>query len=334
MSEPIFKIDTRDSLKNSVKQAPILSDDYDVTTSKAKGGTELAYSWLKKHCHPELFDQFQIICSRVRSLEDKPRILWVHDTAHDPEVQFLKNDPPSLNNFDIIVFVSHWQQQMYNIFLNVPYNKGVVIQHAIEPFPEHEKPKEGKLQLIYASTPHRGLELVLNAFESLNRDDCELNIYSSFKIYDREVMDKQFAHVYEKARNMKNVNYFGTVSNDEVREAMMKNHILAYPCTYQETACITAIEALSAGLLTVVPNLAALPETCCNFAWMYNFEPDPNKHASFFAQVLNGAIDQYWTPSVQTMLKIQQNYFNIFYTWDNRIDKWHQLMQALLRMRK
>ena len=55
---------------------------------------------------------------------------------------------------------------------------------------EHETPKDGKIQVCYFSTPHRGLEVLLNAWEFM-RDklgtgkNAELNIYSSFKIYDR-----------------------------------------------------------------------------------------------------------------------------------------------------
>lgn len=309
-------------------------DDYSVENTKAMGGTELVYSWLKENCNPDLFNQFQIICSRLRKLEDKPRIFWVHDTAQDPEVLFLRDDPKKIDLFDIIVFVSHWQQQMYNAYLGVPYDKGIVIQHAIKPFPIHEKPRDGKLQLIYASTPHRGLEVLLNAFEMIDRDDVELNVYSSFKIYDRPHMDEIYRPLYEKAKGMKNVNYYGSVSNAEVREAMQRNHIMAYPSIYQETACITAIEALSAGLLCVLPNLGALPETCANFAWMYNYQEDKIKHAKLFASILNGAIDEYWDESVQSLLNIQKNYFKIFYSWENRIDKWHQLMQAILAQKK
>ena len=60
------------------------TDDYDVTTSKAMGGTELIYKWMTERADPKLLDQFQIISSRLRKLEDKPRIFWVHDTADDP----------------------------------------------------------------------------------------------------------------------------------------------------------------------------------------------------------------------------------------------------------
>ena len=305
------------------------TDNYDVSNSKAMGGTELVYKWMTERADKALLDKFQIICSRLRNLEDKPRIFWVHDTADDPEVQFLRTDPQKLSLFETIVFVSYWQQQQYATFLGVPWENGVVIQHAIEPIPQHEKPDD-KIRLIYASTPHRGLEILLNAFEKIDRDDVELEVFSSFKIYDREEMDKQYEHLYDKARNMKNVIYHGSKSNQEVREAMQRSHILAYPSIYPETSCITVIEAMSAGLICVVPSLAALPETCANFAWMYNFTQSMEEHIKVFTGVLNGAIDQCKETAVQSILKTQKAYFDLFYSWDNRVYKWNQLMTSIL----
>ena len=45
------------------------------TWSKSQGGTERMFERLKKELDPKLLDKFQIICSRVRDLEDKKRVL-------------------------------------------------------------------------------------------------------------------------------------------------------------------------------------------------------------------------------------------------------------------
>ena len=140
----------------------------DAVSDKAKGGTELMKKWLFNEMEkqePGLKDKFQFISTRVRGLEsDKQRILWVHDLAGDPEVQHLK-DKENWEKFERIVFVSHWQQHQFKTHLGFPYEKGVVIQNAIYPIPEHKKTKDGKIQVCYFSTPHRGLEVLLNAWE-------------------------------------------------------------------------------------------------------------------------------------------------------------------------
>ena len=309
----------------------------DAVSDKAIGGTELMRNWLFTELdkrEPGIKEKFQFISTRVRSLEpDKQRILWIHDLANDPEVQHLK-DKENWKQFERIVFVSHWQQHMFKTHLGFPYEKGVVIQNAIYPIPEHEKPKDGKINVCYFSTPHRGLELLLNAWEFMREKlgegkNAELNIYSSFKIYDRGHLDEQFRHIYKRAENMDGVNYHGTVTNDLIREMLPNQHIMAYPSIYEETSCLTLIEAASAGCLCVVPNLGALPETGANFPWMYGFEEDPEKHAQVHGHILGRSIAHFWDEDVQNLLKIQRSYFDMFYNWRLRGGQWQQFLHAI-----
>ena len=306
-------------------------------SKKAIGGTELMRNWLYEEVEqrePGLLDDFQIISTRVRDLEEgKKRILWIHDLASDPEVQHLK-DKDSLARFERIVFVSHWQQYQFNAYLGLPYDKGVVIQNAITPIPAHEKPKGDKINVCYFSTPHRGLEVLLNAWDFM-RDtlkeghNAELNIYSSFKIYDRPHMDEQFRHIYKRARETEGVNYYGTVDNNTIREMLPNMHIMAYPSIYEETSCITLIEACSAGCLAVVPSLGALPETGANFPWMYGYEQDPAKHAQVHGHILGRSIEHYWDDDIQNLLRIQKSYFDMFYNWALRSGQWQQFLHAV-----
>tara|TARA_A100001391_G_scaffold5121_1_gene3458 strand:+ start:163 stop:1143 length:981 start_codon:yes stop_codon:yes gene_type:complete len=303
-------------------------------TPKAMGGTELIQKWLFDRLDPELKDYFQFIASRKRTLEDKPRLFWVHDLAQDPEVEFLKEHKNMLD-FEKIIFVSHWQQYQYGVYLGVPYDHGVVIQHAIDPIPKHEKPND-KIVCSYISTPHRGLEILLESWKMMKEnmkseavDKAELKIFSSFKIYDRPHMDEQFRHVYRKAEDMDQVHYSGSVPNETIREELQTSHILAYPSTYMETACISAIEAMSAKNLVVCPNLGALPETCANFAFMYGYEPNPDRHVQVHAHILAKAINSYWEEGTQSLLNLQKNYFDLFYDWKARINQWDAFLKSL-----
>ena len=312
--------------------------DIDAVSKKAMGGTELMQKWLFEELNkrePGIQDKFQWIMTRVRKLDpEKQRLLWIHDLASDPEVQHLK-DPENWKKFERIVFVSHWQQYQFKTHLGFPYEKGVVIQNAIIPIPPHEKPKvDGKINVCYFSTPHRGLELLLNAWEFMTKTlkeglNAELNIYSSFKLYDRPHLDEQFRHIYKRAADLDGVNYHGTVSNDEIREALKTQHIMAYPSIYEETSCITLMEAASAGCLCVVPNLGALPETGANFPWMYGYEEDPDKHAQVHGHILGRAIEHFWDDDVQNLLKIQRSYFDMFYNWNLRAGQWQQFLHAI-----
>ena len=219
--------------------------------------------------------------------------------------------------------------EKFHLDLGVEYEKSVVFKNAIEPIPTHTKPKEGPTRLVYISTPHRGLDVLIAAFRAAKFENVELDIYSSFKIYGWEEADKDWEALYNTCRDTPNVNYHGTVSNEEIRSALQQTHILAYPNIFQETACISVIEAMSAGCVVVCPNLAALPETCANFAWMYGYVQDKIEHARKFSHVLRDAIDSFWEPSVQARLVFQKQYFDMYYDIDTTAKQWTMMLETI-----
>ena len=298
----------------------------------SQGGTEQMIAGLKQRVPAELLNKFNLICSRVREVDPTKRnILWLHDTWDDPESQHLKK-PDSLKRFEKLVFVSNYQQSTYNIGLDVPYSKGVVLQNAIVPIEKHEKPK-GKINIIYHTTPHRGLEILIPICDFLANKgvDFHLDVYSSFGIYGWPARDEPYLPLFERIKNHPNMTYHGWQPNDVIREALKKAHIYAYPSIWPETSGISVIEAMSAGCNIICPNLAALPETCANFAVMYNWTEDNNHHANMFAGILNMVIDQYWADFNQSRLQYQKMYTDTFYNWDMRAKQWIDFLESLDR---
>ena len=163
-------------------------------SEKSNGGTEITKRSVAKQIPEELTKEFQIIPARVRELnEDKIRVYWQHDLAEDPEVQNLR-DENFRNKFHKIVFSSNWQMNEFTTKLNMPYEERLtVIETPIEPIQKHVKPKD-EVNLIYFSTPHRGLNILVPTFEAIadKYDNIHLHVFSSFKIYGWEEADKAF----------------------------------------------------------------------------------------------------------------------------------------------
>ena len=288
----------------------------------SQGGTEQMYKGLMDRLPAELKDPFNIICSRVREVDSSKRnLLWLHDTWDDPESQHLK-EKSSLDRFEKLIFVSNYQQETYNMALGVPYDKGIVLQNAIVPIEDHVKP-EGTINLIYHTTPHRGLELLAPVVDFMTDRgiDFHLDVYSSFAIYGWEHRDDPYLPLFDRLRANPNVTYHGFQPNVVVREALKKAHIYAYPNIWPETSGISVIEAMSAGCDVVCPNFAALPETTANFATMYGWSEDANTHANRFAGLLMLAIKNFWDQNNQNKLNFQKMYTNNFYNWDYRIQQ-------------
>ena len=300
---------------------------------RAKGGTELMMEGLEKRLPKGLLNEFQIIPSRLRGIDTtRKSILWLHDLAEDPEAKHL-SDAGSRKRFDKLVFVSHWQFTTYNKVLGVPYGESIVLRNAIEPIENHTKPKDGPIRLIYHTTPHRGLDILLAVYERLSKtwkDKVHLDVYSSYKIYGNEERDQQFTQLFDICKSHDHITYHGTVSNADIHKALQEAHIFAYPSTWQETSCIAAIEAMSAGCAVVCPTLGALPETTANFALMYPFDENKQHHANMFYNVLNSAVDQFWDEEMQTKLLLQKLTTDTFYDWDLRASEWNGLLRSMI----
>lgn len=281
---------------------------------------------------PELLSKFQIIHSRVKFLDTrKKRIYVLHDLAGDPEVEHLKNG--GWQNFDKLVFVSHWQQQMYNAYLGVPFSAGTVLKNAIEPFVDNAQKPDDKIRLMYFSTPHRGLELLYHAYDNYlykkYGDKIELNVFSSFNLYGWEARDKPYEPLFEKLRQHPGINYSKAVSNEVIRDELKRSHILAYPSIWQETSCLVLIEAMCAGLTCVHSSLAALPETALGSTYMYDYTENVQDHLQRFTETLDDAIHDRLTGSAE----LDQNrveFLNDYYSWQSRKEEWKYLLTSLL----
>ena len=293
------------------------------------GDTEIIKRTLAKLIAHKLLDNFQIISSRIRDLEqDKIRILWSHDLPEDPESAKVR-DPNFRNKFHKLAFVSNWQYQRYQLINGVPYNDhSIVIEHGIDPAPESVVTKDNKtIRIVYTSTPQRGLEIVVPVFEHMAEQykNIHLDVFSSFKIYGWAKADEQYEPLFERIRNHPQMTYHGVVPNDQLKEHLNKSHIFAYPSIWLETACIAMMEAMSAGLICVHPNFGALPETAGGTTIMYQGDfDDKNKHANIFAKYLQAAIEMVGSDS---HIKIHcDGRFNI----DRAKMQWNQLLTNLL----
>ena len=308
----------------------MMTEINDEISVNARGGTELMGERLLSSLPEELLSNFQIIRSRVRGLDEtKIRVLWLHDLPGDPESEHLKNG--GWKKFHRLVFVSNWQMQAYINAYKIPWSKCAVIQNAIMPIEPHEKPTD-KISLAYWSTPHRGLNILVPVFQKLceKYDNIELNVYSSFNLYGWPDADKDFEPLFDQCRNHPKINYHGSLPNEELREELKKNHILAYPSLWVETSCLVLQEAMSAGMLCVHSNLGALYETGANWTAMYQFHEDPNDHAAYFYMNLDSAIEHLNEEGVQARIASQKGYADVFYNWAIRQTQWKMFLESLL----
>lgn len=302
-----------------------------VLSKKSTGGTELMLNRLYGGQVPrELLEQFQIIPSRLEDLQlDKYRLYYCHDLPEDPEVKNALYDDGH-RRFHAIVSVSNWQCQRLIDYYNVPWSKIVVLHNAIEPFDyiAPEVKDNSTIRLVYTSTPHRGLNILLPVFGKLceTYPNLHLDLFSSFGIYGWKHRDEQYKELFEYANNHKNITNHGYQPQEVVRKYVSNAHMFTYPSTWRETSCLCLMEAMTAGLLCVHPNYGALYETACNWTHMYNWNEDAQQHAELFYSVMREAIDHLHDETIQQRVRAQSVFASSFYHWKVRAKQWQALL--------
>ena len=303
-------------------------------SQNANGGTEIAKRMLGDIIDPKLLEEFQIVCSRQRDFDwEKIRVFWCHDLPEDPESAKFKYKE-FLNSFHKFVFISDWQYQRYQLVHGLPYDdKSIVLESGIEPAPESCLEKDNDtIRLVYTSTPQRGLEILVPVFKYLTErhKNIHLDVFSSFKIYGWDEMDKQFEPLYDEIREHPNMTYHGFVPNNELKEHLNKSHIFAYPSTWVETSCRAMLEAMSAGLVCVHPNYGALAETSGSLNIMYQGNSDKGKHANVFVNHLNAAIEFVKSNNHKDMINFNKTFVDSRYNIQRIKGMWELMMKNLL----
>lgn len=304
-------------------------------SAAASGGTEMMGRELERRIDPGLLAETQVFMSRVEGELDptKVRVLWIHDVAEDPMYSHLSGG--GWRRFHKLVFVSYWQMNGFVRRYGIPYSRCCVIRNAVEPSDPAglgEFYRDGDpVRLIYTPTPHRGLNVLYAAFSKLSEEDdgVELDVYSSFKLYGWGDQDKNFQQLFDSIESHPRIRSHGTVPNGELRAALDRSHIFAYPSTWPETSCRCLMEAMSSGLLCVHSDLAALPETAANWTYMYHFDEDQNRHAGVFYQALSQAVSSVRAGAGRQVG--QKSYADLFHTWGFRVQEWEGLITSLLK---
>lgn len=120
-----------------------------------------------------------------------------------------------------------------------------------------------KFNLLYQSRPERGLAHLVRPGGIMDR--CrDLPVHLTFCGYDNTVpeMRAYYESLYQQAAALPNVSFVGPLTKPQLAELQRKCDVMVYPTEFEEVSCITAMEAMHAGLPMLSSRYGALPETC------------------------------------------------------------------------
>ncbi|MBV9548374.1 MAG: glycosyltransferase [Alphaproteobacteria bacterium] len=189
------------------------------------------------------------------------QIAWLHALPDQAAMQPLAG---AAETIDCAVLVSEYQRRAVR-FAGTSHVIGNGIAPAFENlFSSADELLAAKQnRAAYITTPFRGLAVLTKAFGQA-RLATELDVWSGMRVYQGD--DAPFAELYEVARATPRLRLHQPIGQSALARCLKPVAFLFYPSIFFETYCISALEAIAAGLKVVTTDLGALRETTLGFA--------------------------------------------------------------------
>ena len=218
---------------------------------------------------------------KPRKLAGRPTWLWMHDLHVGAD---WGNHIGEF--FDKIVVLSIFAMQRFVAYYpRVEPSNIIIISNGIIPdlykssdhvFGDQHRAllaKSVPLTLTWSSAPDRGLDRVLDLWPHLRKmyPNAELQVFGNIPAWAERATAYGSPDVVAQARQLmdklrglgseEGVWFRGKVGQAELGKAWMSTHLWLYPTSFEETSCITAMEAQAAGVKIACTPIGALPET-------------------------------------------------------------------------
>lgn len=295
------------------------------------GATESSYKFLleKYKNFPKNIIELSHI-PRILENSNKPiKILWAH-LGHDQPIYLNVN----WNKITHIVCVSNWEKEQFVKYLKISDSKITVIRNGGADYfiPGN---KEKHKTLIYTSTPFRGLKYLPYIFKKVldKHSDVKLKVFSGMELYGQK-NSVEYQKIYDELISLPNVSYSKPIPHKELVKEYQESLIFCYPNTWEETSCVSLIEAMRCECIPVISSIGALPETANNngivrmdgentsSGWIPS-----NKFLNNFADTIISVLDNY--KYIDTT-KIS-NFATDYYCWDKIVNEWKVLVNRLIK---
>lgn len=215
-----------------------------------------------EHCIISRFSQYitPAIYGHAKNIH-----LVVHDLAMSGNI--IPVHSKIKNIFCLTEWHSNYFSRIFPQFIDriVPLHYGIDFNRFIFIRGIHKKIPHS---FIYSSFANRGLIVVLKMWPRILQKypDATLNIFADLQ---NEWANKHYAEEMAEIRRMKeeeykeekSIRFHGWVDKQTLGDYWRKSDVWFYPCKFQETFCLTALESALSRTFAITNNLAALENT-------------------------------------------------------------------------
>jgi glycosyltransferase involved in cell wall biosynthesis len=272
-------------------------------------------TWILYRC-PEALDNFT---------DPHPgKTLWLMN--QDWDYHTLVGD--RLEKLDKMMILCEWHKR-YTLERHPELDgKIMVTSNGLKPELIEEAEREGiernPYRIMFASSPDRGLVNVIKSFIVAREFEPRLELHAFYgfnnlrKLTHNAGLQAKADECERLMRSTTNVFFHGRVTQDRLYREWLKSGLWVYRTNFQETSCITCMEAQALGAIPIVSPVAALDENV-HFGQAIPGDADDNLVGAEFAQ----AIVQWANPSRQAEhRRLMMTYARKRFDWEVFVSQW------------
>ena len=164
---------------------------------------------------------------------------------------------------DVFFFKSQYQRDL----VDLPDEKCAIINNGIVPSQFEGEVKRNPHKVIFGSSADRGLDVLLEMWPDVKKEvpDAELVWAYGWNSFDGlhkgNTTQMKWKWQMKKKMNEVGAKELGRLSHEELAKEFMSSGVWAYPTSFTEISCITAMKAQAAGCQIVTSGYAALKST-------------------------------------------------------------------------
>jgi len=192
--------------------------------------------------------------------ENAYKVLWLHDVQKEEWYA-----PMRTVKINKLFVLSKWHRTTVDW---IPDNQVLITANGIDPSHFNIGLSRNPLKCIYASSPDRGLDCLLDMWPKIREKvpEATLHIFYGFtrtydKCHENDIRWKQMKERILKKLNQPGIFYRGMIGHKDLANEFLTSGTWLYPTEFTEISCITAMKIQAAGVIPVCTNVAALDET-------------------------------------------------------------------------
>lgn len=195
------------------------------------------------------------------------KLCWVHDIWLSGN----KLLPQQAEKVDTFLCLSPWHKEFFAQHHGIDPDRIKITRNGIDlsRFENKFTHNRDHFRFIYSSSPDRGLDVLLGMWPKIRAKwpAANLRVFYGFDNWNKAIAARgdpgaaAFRDSIMEGLKQPGITVYGRVDQQRLADEMMEAGIWAYPAYFWETFCITALEAIAAGLVPITSDVAALKTT-------------------------------------------------------------------------